>query len=53
MRNAMSIGEGNWSVFLQRPMSAALLAVVIAALLLPRLLKRRKRIGQAAGTPVG
>ncbi|MEK8027335.1 tripartite tricarboxylate transporter permease [Pseudaquabacterium rugosum] len=38
MRNALSIGEGHWSVFIQRPMSATLLAVVVAAMLLPRLL---------------
>ncbi|MFN7726131.1 MAG: tripartite tricarboxylate transporter permease [Rubrivivax sp.] len=38
MRNALSIGEGKWSVFIERPMSATLLAVVVAALVLPRLL---------------
>jgi putative tricarboxylic transport membrane protein len=42
MRNALSIGEGKWSVFVERPMSAALLAVVVAVLVLPRLLKRRR-----------
>jgi putative tricarboxylic transport membrane protein len=42
MRNALSIGEGNWSVFIQRPMSATLLAIVVAVLVLPRLLKRRR-----------
>jgi putative tricarboxylic transport membrane protein len=44
MRNALSIGEGKWSVFVERPMSAALLAVVVAVLLLPRLLRLRKRL---------
>jgi putative tricarboxylic transport membrane protein len=38
MRNALSIGEGHWSVFLQRPMSLTLLVIVVAAVLLPRLL---------------
>jgi putative tricarboxylic transport membrane protein len=38
MRNALSIGEGSFMVFLQRPMSATLLAVVVAVLVLPRLL---------------
>ena len=38
MRNALSIGEGHWSVFVQRPMSLALLMVVVAVLLLPRVL---------------
>lgn len=41
MRNAVSIGEGSWMVFLQRPMSATLLAVVVMVLVLPRLLARR------------
>ncbi len=44
MRNALSIGEGKWSVFIERPMSAALLAVVLAVLLLPRLLRLRKQL---------
>ncbi len=43
MRNALSIGEGQWTVFVQRPMSAVLLAVVVAVLVLPRLAKRFKR----------
>lgn len=36
MRNALSIGEGHWSVFVQRPASAVLL---VAVLLLPRLMR--------------
>jgi putative tricarboxylic transport membrane protein len=44
MRNALSIGEGRWTVFVERPMSAALLVVVIGLLVLPRLLRNlRKR----------
>jgi putative tricarboxylic transport membrane protein len=39
MRNALSIGEGKWSVFIERPMSAVLLATVVAVLVLPRLMK--------------
>jgi len=39
MRNALSIGEGRWTVFLQRPMSLALLAVIVAVLVLPRLVR--------------
>ena len=42
MRNALSIGEGRWSIFLERPMSVTLLAVVVLVLLLPRLVKLRK-----------
>jgi len=36
LRNAVSIGEGSAMVFLQRPMSLALLVVVLAVLVLPR-----------------
>jgi putative tricarboxylic transport membrane protein len=46
MRNALSIGEGRWGVFLERPVSAVLLGVVLAVLVLPpvwRLLARRAR----------
>jgi putative tricarboxylic transport membrane protein len=43
MRNALSIGEGKWSVFIDRPMSATLLAVVATLLLLPIALKLFKR----------
>ena len=41
LRNALSIGEGKWTVFLERPMSLALLGVVLAVLALPRLLRKR------------
>jgi putative tricarboxylic transport membrane protein len=46
MRNALSIGEGKWSVFIERPMSAGLLVCVVLVLLAPKLLsmfKRRRR----------
>ncbi len=43
MRNAISIGEGRWTVFVERPMSATLLAVVVAVLVLPRLLRVFRR----------
>jgi putative tricarboxylic transport membrane protein len=36
MRNALSMGEGNWMVFVERPLSASLLALVLAVLVLPR-----------------
>ncbi len=39
MRNALSIGEGHWTIFLQRPASLFLLIVVVAVLVLPRLVK--------------
>jgi putative tricarboxylic transport membrane protein len=40
MRNAVSIGEGSFTVFVQRPMSIVLLVVIVAVLVLPRLYKR-------------
>ena len=51
MRNALSIGEGKWTVFIERPMSATLIVVVLAVLLLPRLIgwyKRSRRPKEAA-----
>ena len=46
MRNAMAIGEGRWSVFVERPVSVALLVVIVAVLLLPRLARLRKTLRQ-------
>jgi putative tricarboxylic transport membrane protein len=43
MRNALSIGQGSWSVFIERPMSATLLAVVVLVLVTPRLLAWHRR----------
>ena len=39
MRNAVAIGEGSWSIFWQRPMSLALIVIVLAVLIVPRVLK--------------
>jgi putative tricarboxylic transport membrane protein len=36
MRNAMAIGEGSASIFVQRPMSIGLIVVILAVLVLPR-----------------
>jgi len=36
----LSMGEGSWLIFVERPMSATLLALVLAVLLLPRILRR-------------
>jgi putative tricarboxylic transport membrane protein len=43
LRNALSIGEGKWSIFIERPMAAVLLAVVVAVLVLPRLMRLVRR----------
>ncbi len=39
LRNAISIGEGKWTVFLERPGSLFLVVVIASVLLLPRLIK--------------
>ncbi len=41
MRNAVAIGEGSWSIFWQRPMSLALIIIVLAVLIVPRVLKAK------------
>jgi putative tricarboxylic transport membrane protein len=43
MRNALSIGEGKWSVFVERPASAVLLLIVIGVLVLPRAMRWRQQ----------
>jgi putative tricarboxylic transport membrane protein len=43
LRNALSIGEGSWLIFLQRPMSLVLLLVVLGVLVVPQLLARRQK----------
>jgi putative tricarboxylic transport membrane protein len=43
MRNAVSIGEGSFLIFLQRPMSIVLIAIIAAVVVLPRVAKARAR----------
>jgi putative tricarboxylic transport membrane protein len=43
MRNAVAMGEGSWSVFLQRPMSLTLVVIVALVLIVPRVLARRAK----------
>jgi putative tricarboxylic transport membrane protein len=43
LRNALSIGEGKWTVFAERPMAAALLAICVVVLVVPRVLAWRRR----------
>jgi len=51
-RNAMSIGEGKLSVFVERPLSATVLALCVVMIVLPVLLKRRaKRMEAALAAP--
>ena len=49
LRNAVSIGEGSFLVFLQRPMSLALLVIVLAVVLLPRVMRARSRRAATVG----
>jgi len=47
MRNAVSIGEGSFRVFVERPLSLSLLIVVLAVLVLPRVLRLLRRPARA------
>ncbi|MFM2068880.1 MAG: tripartite tricarboxylate transporter TctA, partial [Pseudomonadota bacterium] len=47
-RNAMSIGGGSWTVFFERPLSAAVFGICILVLVLPRLMARYSARRQAA-----
>jgi putative tricarboxylic transport membrane protein len=49
-RNAVSMGEGSWQIFVQRPMSLTLLIVVLMVLVLPRVLKRRSSVVPVSAT---
>jgi putative tricarboxylic transport membrane protein len=48
MRRSLSISQGSWTVFVTHPISAALLGVTLAVLVLPmivRYMRRKKRAG--------
>lgn len=47
LRNALSISQGDWSIFLTRPLSLTLLCVMVAVLVIPRFLRRRAGALQA------
>ena len=42
LRNALSISQGDWLVFLKQPISAAVLAVTLLVLITPCILHRRR-----------
>jgi len=48
MRNALSIGEGKWTVFMERPLSATILVLCVAVLVVPPLVTRLRRPRVAA-----
>ncbi|CAG2138183.1 tripartite tricarboxylate transporter permease [Cupriavidus numazuensis] len=39
LRNALSIGQGDWSLFVKQPISATILAMTVAVVIVPRLLR--------------
>ncbi|RON50314.1 tripartite tricarboxylate transporter permease [Pseudomonas frederiksbergensis] len=41
LRNALSIGEGDWSIFITQPIAASFLALTLLVLLVPHLLHAR------------
>jgi putative tricarboxylic transport membrane protein len=43
LRNALAIGEGSWTIFLQKPISVTLLVITLAILILPKVIGRRRR----------
>ncbi|WP_455555560.1 tripartite tricarboxylate transporter permease [Comamonas sp.] len=52
MRNAVAIGEGSFRIFVDRPMSLALVLVVLLVLVVPRLLQRWAARRAARHVPV-
>ncbi|SOY55633.1 conserved hypothetical protein, DUF112 [Cupriavidus taiwanensis] len=47
LRNALSIGQGDWSLFLRQPISASILALTVAVVVIPRLLRWHAGRGSA------
>lgn len=39
LRNALSIGQGDWSLFVKQPISATILAMTVAVVVVPRVLR--------------
>ena len=42
LRNALAIAQGDWSVFVTRPLSFVLFCAIVASLILPPLLRARR-----------
>ncbi|MGO4328805.1 tripartite tricarboxylate transporter permease [Cupriavidus sp. 2TAF22] len=56
LRNALSISQGDWSIFVTQPISATILAMTVAVVVIPRVLgwlarrsARRGEVADAAG----
>jgi putative tricarboxylic transport membrane protein len=43
-RRAMSFSQGDWTVFITRPVSASILGLALLALILPSILQKRKKM---------
>ena len=47
LRNALSIGQGDWSLFVKQPISATILAMTVGVVVIPRLLRWHANRGTA------
>ena len=47
LRNALSIGQGDWSLFVKQPISATILAMTVAVVVVPRVLRWHASRGSA------
>ncbi|BDB26014.1 tripartite tricarboxylate transporter permease [Cupriavidus sp. P-10] len=47
LRNALSIGQGDWTLFVRQPISATILALTVAVVVIPRLLRWHAARGSA------
>lgn len=52
MRNAVAIGEGSFTIFLQRPMSLTLVVIVLLVLVVPRVLQHLAAKRDARNVPL-
>jgi putative tricarboxylic transport membrane protein len=48
LRNALSMGQGDWLMFLQRPICLALIIVIVLVLVLPTLFRMRRNRASAS-----
>jgi putative tricarboxylic transport membrane protein len=48
LRNALSMGQGDWLMFLQRPLCLTLLIITLLVLFVPTLLRRQRALRAAA-----
>lgn len=49
LRNALSISQGDWSMFVRHPISASILALTVAVVVIPRLLRWMSRRSSMRG----